>query len=94
MLQIVVFSMIFGIALAMMSEEKRRPMLAFCESLSEIMFKFTNIVMLLAPIGVAGAMAYTVGTMGFGVMGNLFKLLATLYAALIVFVLASCCRLR
>jgi proton glutamate symport protein len=87
MLQIVVFSVIFGIALAQIGEEKRRPMLAFCESLSELMFKFTNIVMLSAPIGVAGAMAYTVGTMGFGVMGNLVKLLLTLYAALIVFVL-------
>jgi proton glutamate symport protein len=44
--------------------------------------------MLFAPIGVAGAMAYTVGTMGLGVMANLFKLLLTLYAALVVFVLA------
>lgn len=86
-LQIVVFSVIFGIALAQIGEEKRRPMLAFCESLSELMFKFTNIVMLFAPIGVAGAMAYTVGTMGFGVMTNLVKLLLTLYAALIVFIL-------
>jgi proton glutamate symport protein len=86
-LQVVVFSIIFGIALALIGEEKRRPMLAFCESLSETMFKFTNIVMLFAPVGVAGAMAYTVGTMGFGVMANLAKLLVTLYAALIVFVL-------
>ena len=86
-LQVVVFSIIFGIALALIGEEKRRPLLAFCESLSETMFKFTNIVMLFAPIGVAGAMAYTVGTMGFGVMANLAKLLVTLYAALIVFVL-------
>jgi proton glutamate symport protein len=86
-LQIVVFSIIFGIALAMVGAEKRRPMLAFCESLSETMFKFTNIVMLFAPIGVAGAMAYTIGTMGFGVMSNLLKLLVTLYAALIVFLL-------
>jgi Na+/H+-dicarboxylate symporter len=86
MLQIVVFSVIFAIALALISEAKRRPMLAFCESLSEVMFKFTNIVMLTAPIGVAGAMAYTVGTLGFGVLGNLLKLLLTLYAALVVFV--------
>ncbi len=89
MLQIVVFSVIFAIALALVSEEKRRPMLAFCESLSETMFKFTNIVMLVAPIGVAGAMAYTVGTMGFGVMSNLVKLLLTLYGALIVFALGA-----
>src|SRR5262249_31468047 len=86
-LQVVVFSVIFAIALALITEEKRRPMLAFCESLSEVMFKFTNIVMLFAPIAVAGAMAYTVGTMGFGVLGKLFKLLLTLYAALVVFVL-------
>ena len=86
-MQVVVFSIIFGIALALIGEDKRRPMLVFCESLSEVMFKFTNIVMLFAPIGVAGAMAYTIGTMGFGVMGNLIKLLLTLYAALVVFVL-------
>ena len=86
-LQVVVFSIIFGIALALIAQEKRRPMLAFCEGLSETMFKFTNIVMMFAPIGVAGAMAYTVGTMGFGVMANLAKLVVTLYAALIVFLL-------
>jgi Na+/H+-dicarboxylate symporters len=88
-LQVVVFSILFGVALSMVREEKRRPMLAFCESLSETMFKFTNIVMLFAPVGVAGAMAYTVGTMGFGVMGNLLKLLLTLYGALIAFVLCA-----
>src|SRR3954463_8857825 len=88
-LQVVVFSILFGIALSMVKEEKRRPMLDFCGSLSETMFKFTNIVMLFAPIGVAGAMAYTVGTMGFGVMGNLLKLLLTLYGALFAFVLCA-----
>ncbi|HEY2168320.1 MAG TPA: cation:dicarboxylase symporter family transporter, partial [Candidatus Angelobacter sp.] len=86
-LQIVVFSVIFGIALALLSDEKRRPMLSFCNSLAETMFKFTNIVMMFAPIGVTGAMAYTIGTMGFGVLTNLLALLVTLYAALIVFVL-------
>jgi proton glutamate symport protein len=85
-LQVVVFSVIFGIAVALLSDDKRRPMLSFCNSLAETMFKFTNIVMMFAPIGVAGAMAYTIGTMGFGVMANLLKLLVTLYAALIVFV--------
>jgi proton glutamate symport protein len=84
-LQVVVFSIIFGIALALLSEEKRQPMLRFCESLAEVMFKFTRIVMLFAPIGVCGAMAYTIGTMGFGVLVNLAKLLVTLYAALFVF---------
>ena len=72
-MQIVVFSVIFGIALALLSEDKRRPCWPFANSLAETMFKFTNIVMLFAPIGVAGAMAYTVGTMGFGVMANLLQ---------------------
>ena len=84
-LQVVVFSIIFAIGLALVKEEKRRPMLAFCESLSEVMFKFTNIVMLFAPLGVGAAIAYTVGQTGFGVLVNLAKLLATLYVALIVF---------
>jgi proton glutamate symport protein len=86
-LQVVVFSIIFAIALALINEEKRRPMLTFCESLAEVMFKFTNIVMYFAPLAVLGAMAYTIGTMGFEVLVPLAKLLATLYAALIVFVL-------
>jgi proton glutamate symport protein len=86
-LQIVVFAVIFAIALALVREERRRPMLEFCESLAETMFKFTGIIMYFAPIGVAGAIAYTVGQVGVGVLGNLVKLLLTLYAALIVFVL-------
>ena len=86
-LQVVVFSILFAVALAMLSEQKRRPMMAFCESLSETMFKFTNIVMLFAPIGVGAAIAYTVGHMGLGILVNLFKLLATLYVALLVFLL-------
>jgi proton glutamate symport protein len=86
-LQVVVFSILFGIALAMLPEARRRTMLGFCEGLSEVMFKFTNIVMLFAPLGVGAAIAYTVGHMGLGVLVNLFKLLATLYAALTFFLL-------
>ncbi len=86
-LQVVVFSLIFGIALILVSDAKRRPLLAFTESLTEVMFKFTNIVMWFAPLGVLGAIAYTVGSTGAGILGNLAKLLLTLYAALVVFVL-------
>jgi proton glutamate symport protein len=86
-LQVVIFSIIFGIALALLREEKRAPMLRFTESLAETMFKFTNIVMYYAPIGVGAAIAYTVGHMGLGILVNLAKLLATLYAALTVFLL-------
>jgi proton glutamate symport protein len=86
-LQVVVFSVLFALALAMVPEAKRRPLINFAESLSETMFKFTNIVMLAAPIGVFGALAYTVGHMGLGVLTPLLKLLGTMYVALIVFVL-------
>ncbi|MGZ7066469.1 MAG: dicarboxylate/amino acid:cation symporter, partial [Candidatus Aminicenantales bacterium] len=87
-LQVVIFAIVFGIALALISEAKRRPLLTVTESLAELMFKFTNIVMLFAPVGVGCAIAYTVGHMGLGILVNLFKLLATFYAAIVVFVLA------
>jgi proton glutamate symport protein len=86
-LQVVVFSVIFGVALAMLPETRRRPLVTFAETLAETMFKFTNIVMLFAPIGVGAAIAYTVGHLGVGILVNLAKLLATMYAAVIVFVL-------
>ena len=86
-LQIVIFSILFGIGLSMLSEDKRKPMLSFCESLSEVMFKFTHIIMYYAPIGVGAAIAYTVGNLGLGILLNLLQLLATLYVALIVFMI-------
>jgi proton glutamate symport protein len=86
-LQIVVFSILFAIGLALVKEPHKRHMLDFCESLTEVMFKFTSVVMYFAPFAVGAAIAYTVGHMGFGILGNLFKLLATLYIALIAFVL-------
>ena len=86
-LQVAVFAIFFGIALASLSREKRAPMLTFFSSLAEVMFKFTNIVMYFAPIGVGAAMAFTVGQMGLGVLLNLGKLLLTLYVALIAFAL-------
>jgi proton glutamate symport protein len=85
-LQIVVWSIIFAIALTMVGP-KARPMIDWCESLSEAMFKFTNIVMKYAPIGVAAAMAYTIGKGGFGVLYNLAWLVGTLYIALAAFYL-------
>jgi proton glutamate symport protein len=86
-LQVAVFALLFGIALALLPEAKREPMLKFCESLSAAMFSFTNIVMYFAPIGVGAAVAYTLGHMGIGVLLPLGKLLLTGYAALITFLL-------
>ena len=85
-LQIVVFSIFFGIALGMIGE-KGRPVLAWCEGVAETMFKFTNIVMHYAPIGVGAAIAYTVGHGGLGVLYNLAWLVGTLYLALAVLIL-------
>jgi proton glutamate symport protein len=85
-LQIVVFSIIFGIALGMIGD-KGKPFVHWCEMLAETMFKFTNIVMRYAPFGVGAAMAYTVGHSGLGVLWNLALLVATLYGALIVLIL-------
>ncbi|MCC3158327.1 cation:dicarboxylase symporter family transporter [Hymenobacter sp. 15J16-1T3B] len=86
-LQVVVFAIIFAIGLAMVPEKHRRPMLEWSESLSEVMFKFTNVVMFFAPLGVGGAIAYTVGKMGFAPLLNALQLLLTLYGALIAFIL-------
>jgi proton glutamate symport protein len=84
-LQIVVFSFLFGTACAAIGA-KARPVVEFCESLSEVMFRYTNIVMLAAPFGVFGAMAATVGDRGLKVLVNLGKLVLTLYATEAFFV--------
>ncbi len=86
-LPIVFFSVIFGIALALLNEKKKRPMLEFTESLAETMFKFTNIIMHFAPFGVGAAIAVTVGHLGIDILKNLLLLLITLYVALIAFIL-------
>ncbi len=85
-LQIVVFSIFFGIATALVKEKYRSPMVRFAEVLSEIMFRFTNIIMYFAPFAVFAAIAYSVGHMGLGILVNLSMLLGTLYAALLVFI--------
>ena len=84
-LQIVVFAFIFGAACATVGT-KSRPVVQFCESLSEVMFKYTNYIMLFAPFGVFGAMAATIGDRGIGVLRNLGKLVLTLYGAEVFFV--------
>ena len=84
-LPIVLFSVTFGIALALLSESKKKPILDFTESLAETMFKFTNIIMHFAPFGVGAAIAVTVGHLGIDILTSLLKLLFTLYGALLVF---------
>jgi proton glutamate symport protein len=94
-LQIVVFAFIFGAACSTVGL-KARPVVELCESLSEVMFKYTNYIMLFAPFGVFGAMASTIGEKGIGVLRNLGTLVLTLYAAevfFVVVVLGSVCTL-
>jgi proton glutamate symport protein len=85
-LQIVLFSVIFGIAV-LLAGEKGKPVLKFCEGLNEVMFKFTGIVMTLAPLGVGAAIAGSVSEHGWQVIVPMLKMIGTLYLALIVFVL-------
>ena len=86
-LQVVIFSIVFAIGLGMVKHEQhKRTMLNFAESLSEVMFKFTDIVMFLAPIAVFGALASTVAKSGVDILFNLMKLVGTLYVALVIFV--------
>jgi proton glutamate symport protein len=84
-LQLVVFAFLFGAACAA-AGIKAKPVVELCESLSEVMFKYTGYIMYAAPIGVFGAMAATIGERGIGVLGSLGKLVATLYGAEIFFV--------
>jgi proton glutamate symport protein len=84
-LQIVAFSVLFALAVSAVGE-KGKPIVRAMESLSQVMFKFTNYVMMFAPIGVGAAMAHTIGTQGLGVLMNLGKLVLSLYLALIIFV--------
>src|SRR5437762_13231190 len=85
-LQIVAFSVLFALAVSAVGE-KGKPIIRAMESLSQIMFKFTNYVMMFAPIGVGAAMAHTIGTQGLGVLVNIGKLISSLYLALIIFIL-------
>jgi proton glutamate symport protein len=86
-LQVAVFAILFAIALTRAAEHFQKPILGFAESLTQVMFRFTNLVMYFAPIGVGAAMAYTVGHMGIAVLLPLVKLLLTAYGALIAFLL-------
>ena len=87
-LQVVFWSILFGLALTQVRGRPREVVVEFCGGLAEVMFKFTAIVMKFAPIGVGAALAFTVGHGGLRVLASLGALILTLYAALAVFVLA------
>jgi proton glutamate symport protein len=87
-LQVVFFAILFGVALSQVKGDNKSYMLKFTESLSDVMFKFVGIVMAFAPFGIGAAIAVTVANGGLSILGKLGVLVLTLYAALIVFVVA------
>ncbi len=86
-LQVVIYAIFFGVALTRVSGKPKQTVLDFFEGISAVMFKFTGLVMCLAPLGVGAAIASTVGQNGLGILVNLGKLVLALYGALAVFVL-------
>jgi proton glutamate symport protein len=85
-LQLVVFSTFFGIALAAIGA-RGKPLLDVLESTASVMFKFTGYVMAFAPVGVFAAIAATVGGKGLAILFTLGKLIALMYLGLAIFVL-------
>ncbi len=86
-LQVAIFALLFGTALATLPEPKRAPMVAVLQSLTETMFRLTRIIMVMAPVAAGAALAYTVGSMGLATLVPLAKLAATCYVTLLVFAL-------
>ena len=84
-LQVAIFSLLFGVALAMLPEGKRAPLVTLLQSLADTMFQITRIVMYLAPVAAGAALAFTVGSLGSAMLLPLAKLAITCYAALIAF---------
>lgn len=85
-LEVVVFTILFAIALSLI-KEKKKPIIDFCDALAETMFKYTNIVMRYAPVGVGAAIAAVVASKGMHVLLNLCLLIASFYGAIVVFML-------
>ena len=95
LLQIVVFSIFFALAICAV-KDKAKPVIDVLNSVAAIMFKFTEYVMYFAPIGIFGAIAYTVGTNGITILYNYGKIIMSLYVALGVFVvvvLVAACKI-
>jgi len=86
-LQVVIYAMIFGVALAQVKGRHKQVVLEFFEGITQVMFKFTGLVMIFAPVGVGCAIGLTIGQNGLSILWNLGKLVLTLYGALLVFVL-------
>jgi aerobic C4-dicarboxylate transport protein len=85
-LQVVFVSILFGVALSS-AGPRAKPIVALLESLTQVVFRVVNILMIFAPIGAFGAMAFTIGRYGLASLGPLVKLVATFWLTSILFVL-------
>ena len=86
-LQVAIFSILFGAALAMLPDQKRAPLVSVLQSLADVMFQLTRFIMYLAPLAAGAAIAYTVGNTGLTTLLPLAKLVVTYYIALTAFAL-------
>jgi len=86
-LEVAIFALLFGAALATLPEAKRAPLVSVLQSLTETMFRLTRIIMVIAPVAAGAALAYTVGSMGLATLLPLAKLAVTCYATLLIFLL-------
>jgi proton glutamate symport protein len=84
-LQVVFWALLFAVALSRVRGVAKERILGVCEGLAEVTFRMVAIVMVFAPIGIASALAATIGHHGLGVLGSLGKLVLTIYIALIIF---------
>ena len=84
-LQVLLFAVLFGCALAMLGE-RGAPVAGFIDTLSHVLFKIMGIIIKLAPLGVLGAIAFTVGKYGIGSLKQLGMLVVLFYSAVIIFV--------
>lgn len=85
MLQIILFSLLFGIGLSRF-REKAKPALDVLESIQNGMFGIVGMVMQLAPFGAFGAMAFTVGKFGIGTLASLGQLIVCVYVTCLLFI--------
>jgi proton glutamate symport protein len=86
-LQVAIFALLFGAALATLPEKTRAPLVSVLQSLTETMFRLTRMIMVAAPVAAGAALAYTVGSMGLATLLPLLKLLVTNYVTLTIFLL-------
>ncbi|MFW1736514.1 C4-dicarboxylate transporter DctA [Acinetobacter sp. ULE_I001] len=86
-LQVVVFSILFGVALSMLSKDVSDPVASFIDKISQVIFKIMSIIIKLAPIGVFGAISFTVAKFGIETLLNLGYLVLIYYATVIFFVI-------